>query len=113
MNQVKFSVMSPGTRVQPHCGPTNNRLRMHCAIAIPEGEVWLKVKNVTNTWREGECFVFDESCEHEVTHRGNGPRVVLLVDFANPDLGSLEDYLAALVPGPSALRRHFGPSDEL
>lgn len=35
--QVKFSVMRPGTRVWPHCGPTNCRLRAHLGLVVPYG----------------------------------------------------------------------------
>lgn len=87
--QVKFSVMTPSARVLPHCGPTNNRLRMHCALLVPKGEVWIKVANESRHWEEGKCFVFDESCEHEVWHGGTGLRIVLIVDFLNPDLDSM------------------------
>lgn len=31
--QIKFSAMAPGTRVRPHVGPTNCRLRMHLALS--------------------------------------------------------------------------------
>ena len=36
---------------------------------------------------EGECLVFDDSFEHEVSHAGaSGDRVVLSVQFFHPDL---------------------------
>ena len=35
--QVKFSVMSPGVHVWPHCGPTNCRVRAHLGLVVPEG----------------------------------------------------------------------------
>ena len=42
------------------------------------------------TWREGEFFVFDDSFEHEVWHRGDVDRVVLLINFWHPDLPESE-----------------------
>ena len=30
---VYFSLMSPGARLRPHCGPTNSRLRVHLALS--------------------------------------------------------------------------------
>ena len=33
--QVKLSWMAPGTRVRPHAGPTDLRLRLHCTVALP------------------------------------------------------------------------------
>lgn len=39
--QVKFSLMSEGTHVHPHAGPTNCRLRAHLGLVVPEhtGEI--------------------------------------------------------------------------
>ena len=99
--QVKVSLMLPGTVVRPHAGPTNGRLRAHCPLRLPPGGMdvaTFRVGNDVVTWEEGQCLVFDESCEHEVHVMGHaeGPRVVLLVDFANPFLSSEHDYIAAL-----------------
>lgn len=42
--QVKFSLMQPGTRIWPHCGPTNCRLRAHLGLIVPDN-VYLRVAN--------------------------------------------------------------------
>jgi hypothetical protein len=45
--QAKISVLQPGTVIRPHCGPMNDRLRMHCALVVPNGsssaflQVWM------------------------------------------------------------------------
>ena len=41
-------------------------------------------------WQEGECIVFDDSWEHEVFHKGNSDRIVLLINFWHPDLPASE-----------------------
>ena len=33
--QAKISVLQPGTVIRPHCGPVNDRLRMHCGLVVP------------------------------------------------------------------------------
>ena len=95
--QVKLSRLVPGTHVRPHCGPTNARLRMHCAIELPlEGPsvAQLRVGDEHYSWQEGECIVFDESCEHEVTvsKKAMSSRIVLILDFVNPLLANETDY---------------------
>ena len=35
-------------------------------------------------WAEGECLVFDDTYRHEVTHDGDSPRVVLLIQVKRP-----------------------------
>ena len=37
MGQTKFSLMNPGTRVKPHAGPTNTRVRLHLGLVVPGG----------------------------------------------------------------------------
>lgn len=92
---VIFSVLTPGTRLRPHCGPSNSRLTCHMGIHIPqtaEEGCWLRVANGPRRgWEEGKCIVFDDSFEHEVHFEApkSGqclePRVVLLLNFWHPD----------------------------
>jgi hypothetical protein len=121
--QTKFSVLQPGASILPHAGPTVARLRVHCTLqGFAPGPVMavLRVGEASQGWREGVCFVFDESFEHEVAGvggegggegrggvfktvdvgvqgggdpgMGKHPRVVLLVDIPNPFLASLADF---------------------
>lgn len=105
--QVKISRMDAGTHVLPHAGPTNGRLRMHCALQAPgrkSGEpgnaAHLRVGQERRPWKAGSCFVFDESCEHEVFVERDiaDVRAVLIVDFANPLLLNESDFVAMLAP---------------
>ena len=90
-----LSLLLPGTRIRPHTGPRNDRLRLHCTILSPRNAAKIRVGpriwryyNNSNSNVEEECFVFDESCEHEVIFETNDsiPRIVLIVDFVNPSL---------------------------
>jgi len=83
--QIKFSVMSPGIHVWPHVGPTNCRLRAHLGLVVPQGPV-MRVTDIKVSWQEGKVFVFDDSFEHEVWHKGSELRMVLIVDFWHPEL---------------------------
>jgi len=92
---VIFSVLTPGTRLRPHCGPSNSRLTCHLGVRVPRTEeqgCWVRVAaEAPRGWREGRCLVFDDSFEHEVTYGEPGPgeafageRVVLLANFWHP-----------------------------
>ena len=35
MGSAYFSVLTPGARLRPHCGPTNIRLRVHIGLDVP------------------------------------------------------------------------------
>lgn len=85
--QVKFSLLSPGVHIWPHCGPTNCRIRAHLGLKIPE-QVFIRVANETRSWQEGKFIVFDDSFEHEVWHNGTEHRLVLIVDLWHPDLSN-------------------------
>ena len=123
---MKLSLLAPGARVRPHAGPTDARLRLHCALLVPPdlatgapaavlrvGDApprpwprpWPAAAGATSAAGGVQsCFVFREACEHEasVSPRARGPRAVLLADFANPFLARDADYLAALRPSPGA-----------
>lgn len=92
---IIFSVLSPGTRLRPHCGPTNSRLTCHLGIIVPrsasQGCRLRVAAEPPRGWEEGRCVVFDDSFEHEVIYDEPGPRepypgdrVVLLANFWHP-----------------------------
>lgn len=83
--QIKFSLMTAGTHVWPHTGPTNCRLRAHLGLIIPNG-VEIRVGSEKRTWEHGKMLMFDDSFDHEVWHYGKEPRLVLIIDFWHPDL---------------------------
>lgn len=99
---VIFSVLTPGTRLRPHCGPSNARLTCHLAIKVPrscqQGCHIRVAAEEPRGWEEGRCLVFDDSFEHEVVFaeaKGDEPypgnRVVLLANFWHPDFGFKND----------------------
>lgn len=77
--------MLPGTKIRPHCGPTNCRLRAHLGLVVPPGPR-IRVGNETRTWKQGKFIVFDDSFEHEVWHDGSKPRLVLMIDLWHPEI---------------------------
>ncbi|MDF1654596.1 MAG: aspartyl/asparaginyl beta-hydroxylase domain-containing protein [Coxiellaceae bacterium] len=77
-----FSVTGPGTEIFPHVGYTNDVLRCHLGLIVPEPDACgIKVGDETYHWHEGECVVFDDMVEHEAWNRGSKPRVVLIIDI--------------------------------
>jgi len=91
--KASFSLISGNTRIPPHAGPTNSRLRAHLGLIVPKkGEVSMRVGNETVGWKPGKWTVIDDSFEHEVVNNGNSPRLILLVDFRHPDVGRSEGH---------------------
>ncbi|WP_337926418.1 aspartyl/asparaginyl beta-hydroxylase domain-containing protein [Luteimonas saliphila] len=84
-----FSALAPGAHIPPHTGETNARLVAHLPLVVPDncsyrvGYDWRK-------WREGKCWVFDDTLEHEARNDSGQVRVILMFDVWNPLL-SLEE----------------------
>jgi aspartate beta-hydroxylase len=94
--EVCFSVLTPGTHILPHRGVTNVRLVTHLPLIVPEQCV-LTVGGEARAWREGECFTFDDTFEHEAWNRGSSIRVVMLLDCWNPHLTEVERAAVSLL----------------
>ena len=81
-----LSILSPGYHIPAHTGITKGILRSHIGLIIPEDykKCRIRVNDVITPWREGEIFVFDDTCEHEVWNDTDEERVILLFDFDRP-----------------------------
>lgn len=87
LGEVIFSLLTPRTRISPHCGTTNLRLTAHLGLSIPK-ECWIRVANKKLLWEEGKVIVFDDSFEHEVINDSGSYRAVLLLRFWHPNVES-------------------------
>lgn len=99
MTTAGFSLLQPGTHIVPHKGYSGAVLRCHLGLVVPPG-CEMRVGEEIRTWEEGRCLVFDDTVEHEVWHRGERARAVLLLDFrksAHPEAIS-----ALRSPSPAA-----------
>lgn len=94
--RAALSLMLPGARVRPHCGPTNHRLRLHLPLLLTQratSAAGLCVAGQPLPWIRDQCLIFDDSFEHEVClpvldeslPLTELARVVLLVDLWHPD----------------------------
>ena len=81
-----FSILAPNYRIKPHRGITKGVLRSHLGLIVPKK--WqhcrMVVGDQTVRWREGKCFVFDDSMVHRVSNGTNEERAILLFDFDRP-----------------------------
>jgi beta-hydroxylase len=85
LNSAFFSILLPGTRIESHIGPTKGLVTCHLGLMVPEEDACtMHLHDREVGWQEGKCLVFDDTYRHEVTHRGNSPRVVLLIQVKRP-----------------------------
>lgn len=87
-----WSLLKPGTHIQPHHGLLNTRLICHIPLIVP-GDCALRVGNEVREWREGEALIFDDSFEHEAWNRSDSTRVILLFEIWRPEI-SIEERAA-------------------
>lgn len=86
---VLFSVLAPGTHIQPHNGMLNTRLICHLPLVVPAG-CRLRVGNDTRSVRAGEMLIFDDSIEHEAWNDSGDIRAILLFEIWRPELTEVE-----------------------
>ena len=85
MTTAGFSSLAPGTHIVPHVGYYNAVLRCRLGLIVPD-ECALRVGNQTRNWQEGKCLIFDDTVEHEAWNYDDTARIVLLMDFKNPQV---------------------------
>lgn len=86
--EIAFRVLSAGTRLKPHCGPTNARLTIQLGVSVPLGaDPGVTVGDgPPRPWVPSKCIVFDDSYEHseELDEMADGDCVVFTVHIWNP-----------------------------
>ena len=80
-----WSMLKPGTHIEPHHGLLNTRLICHVPLIAPENCA-LRVGNETRVWEVGKTLIFDDSFEHEAWNRSSTTRVVLLFEIWRPEI---------------------------
>ncbi len=103
MSYCFFSTLGPKSKIAPHFGPCNLRLRCHVPLQVPSTHnetsdydklCRLRVGNDWVAWKNGETILFDDCYEHEAENRHpTESRVVLLFDIWHPQI-TLEERTA-------------------
>jgi aspartyl/asparaginyl beta-hydroxylase (cupin superfamily) len=70
-----------------HFGPLRISLRLlYNMNQIDSDQVYIKVGNHTNYWRENKLFIFDDTLEHQSCNESDEVRYCLFVDILRPSL---------------------------
>ena len=85
-----FSRMAPRTHIKPHIGWAASVYRLHLGLVVPLN-CKLRVAGETRHWAEGECWIFDDTVEHEAWNDSDSDRGILLLDFLRPGYDSFAD----------------------
>ncbi len=100
-----FSALAPGAHIPPHTGETNARLVAHLPLVVPDGCSY-RVGYDRREWREGKCWVFDDTIDHEARNDGTRMRIILMFDVWNPLLSLAEREMVQALA--SAMREWRG-----
>lgn len=88
--EILFSVLKPGSHINPHHGVSNVRLVMHLPLVVPPGCALNLIDHGEHRWTEGQLVMFDDTYLHEAWNRSSQTRIVLLMDCWNPHLMGIE-----------------------
>lgn len=80
-----FSKLAPQTFIKPHVGWVTTVFRAHLGLIVPT-DCALRVGDEVRNWEEGKCVIFDDTVEHEAWNKSGEERIVLLFDFARPEI---------------------------
>jgi aspartate beta-hydroxylase len=84
-----FSVLEPGSRIEPHIGITNARIIAHFPLIVPEN-CGFRVGGELRGWETGKALIFDDMTTHEAWNDSDRIRVVLIADLWRPELTAAE-----------------------
>jgi len=88
--EILFSILKPGSHINPHHGVSNVRLVMHLPLSVPHSCALNLVGHGEHHWQEGRLVMFDDTYLHEAWNRSDETRIVLLMDCWNPHLTAPE-----------------------
>jgi beta-hydroxylase len=87
---ASFSVLEAGGHIPRHWGMTKGMLTYHLALRTPQDREKCRMnlegtkKIHTLAWKEGESFIFDDMCNHEVWNETDEDRYILLIQIKRP-----------------------------
>lgn len=80
-----FTLLPPGSHLNPHRDPYAGSLRYHLGLSTPNSDdCRIFVDGQPYAWRDGEDVMFDETFVHWVKNETDKTRVILFCDVERP-----------------------------
>lgn len=86
---VTISRLYPSSRILPHFGTSQSRLRIHIPLTIPPGDCYIFCHNIQRSWDARVPLILNDAYIHFVDNNSTAVREVVLVDIHHPDLFQL------------------------
>ena len=84
-SMIGFSNIYPGIKIIPYTGFSNDRVRIHLGLIVPEN-CFIEIAGQRMHWNEGEVFAFSDAFVHSAQNNSNQNRYILICDVWNPHL---------------------------
>ena len=85
-----FTLLAPGSKLNPHRDPFAGSLRYHLGLITPNSEKCrIYVDGEPYAWRDGEDVMFDETYLHWVRNDTDQARLILFCDVERPLRGRM------------------------
>lgn len=90
-----ISVLPPNTEIAPHYGDTNEIVRCHLSLIVPDPypTIGINVDGEEKGWEEGEILCFMNVHKHRVWSKSDKKRYVLMVDIVPKNLSSKKNQI--------------------
>lgn len=102
VNGAMFTLLPAGSQLTRHLDPVACSLRYHLGLNTPNSdECFINVDGVSQPWRNGEGFIFDETYLHYAQNNTKKMRLILMCDIERPTgfLGTLLNRLYKVLIG--------------
>jgi beta-hydroxylase len=103
---IGVSIFNTKQSTNKHFGPLRVTLRVLYNIKdIDSGDVYIKVGNHTNHWRDNKLFIFDDTLQHKSCNQSDEVRYCLFVDILRPSL--FPSLMGTFLAGVRVASGHF------
>lgn len=85
VNGAMFTLLPAGSQLTRHLDPVACSLRYHLGLNTPnDNNCFINVDGKSQSWRDGEAFIFDETYLHYVQNNTEKMRLILMCDIERP-----------------------------
>jgi beta-hydroxylase len=76
-----ISILEPGAKIKPHCGPWSGSIRVHITLEAPDSpDCFIEIGGYRYSWHTGELLAFNDLYLHMVQNNTDKRRIVLFLD---------------------------------
>ncbi len=96
---ASFNLLTPNSKIHPHCGDTNAIYRCHLGLVIPAGlpDCGIKVNCQDKAWEQNKWLIFMDAYVHEAWNDTDKERYIFLIDVLRDEFTSEKSKVCSTV----------------